>query len=71
MVELLWPGDAVPPAAQGDDQLLAGHRVAIVTNLPAHYRIPLFAGLARRLAAAGGSLRVFFLASACGRPAVA
>jgi glycosyltransferase involved in cell wall biosynthesis len=45
------------------DQLLTGQRVAIVTNLPAHYRIPLFTGLARRLEAAGGSLRVFFLAS--------
>ena len=56
-------------ATRGDDQILSGSRVAIVTNLPAHYRIPLFTGLARRLEASGGSLRVFFLASgASGRP---
>jgi glycosyltransferase involved in cell wall biosynthesis len=68
MVESLWPGDG-RSAAHGDDYALKGHRVAIVTNLPAHYRIPLFAGLARRLAAAGASLRVFFLATgAAGRP---
>jgi glycosyltransferase involved in cell wall biosynthesis len=68
VVELLWPGSA-PPAAHSEDEALTGHRVAIVTNLPAHYRIPLFTGLARRLGTAGASLRVFFLASdAAGRP---
>jgi glycosyltransferase involved in cell wall biosynthesis len=58
--------DSVAPegdAGGSRDNVLSGHRVAIVTNLPAHYRIPLFTKLARRLEAAGGSLRVFFLAS--------
>jgi len=50
-------------SARGDDEAFSGQRVAIVTNLPAHYRVPLFTGLARCLEAAGGSLRVFFLAS--------
>ena len=61
LVEFLWLGEEAPAAAQKDDQILNGHRIAIVTNLPAHYRIPLFTGLAQRLAGAGASLRVFFL----------
>jgi glycosyltransferase involved in cell wall biosynthesis len=69
IVESLWTGDAGPPRSQEEDEVLSGHRIAIVTNLPAHYRIPLFTGLARRLAAAGSSLRVLFLApAASGRP---
>ena len=55
------PGD--PPAAcRSRDAILAGHRIALVTNIPAHYRIPLFNALDRRLASAGASLRVLFLA---------
>jgi glycosyltransferase involved in cell wall biosynthesis len=50
------------------DETLAGVRAAVVTNLPAPYRTPLFAELHRRLAAAGASLRVFFLGAASGRP---
>jgi glycosyltransferase involved in cell wall biosynthesis len=69
VVELLWPDGTPAVVGHSEDEALSGHRVAIVTNLPAHYRIPLFTGLARRLAAAGASLRVFFLASdAAGRP---
>jgi glycosyltransferase involved in cell wall biosynthesis len=53
---------AVSAASRGNDDVLAGARIAIVTNQPAHYRIPLVNGLADRLAAVGASLRVFFLA---------
>lgn len=62
LLELLSrPGD--PPAAcRRRDGIFFGHRVAVVTNLPAHYRIPLLNGVASRLAAAGASLRIFFLA---------
>lgn len=60
IVESLWPGEESPAPSQNDDRILSGHRVAIVTNLPTHYRVPLFAGLSERLTASGASLRVFF-----------
>jgi glycosyltransferase involved in cell wall biosynthesis len=46
---------------RGDDALLADLRIAIVTNQPTHYRIPLFNGMAQRLASVGSTMRVFFL----------
>lgn len=51
-----------PSPSNGDDTLFEGHRVAIVTNVATHYRVPLFCGMARRLDAAGARLRVYFLA---------
>jgi glycosyltransferase involved in cell wall biosynthesis len=41
---------------------LAGARVAVITNIPIHYRVALFRTLSRRLAAAGASLHVCFTA---------
>ena len=64
MAELLaaLSGPDDPPAPCGaDPALLRGHAVAIVTNLPAAYRLPLFAGVGARLGRAGARLRVFFL----------
>ena len=64
LVEALWgPGDlpGAPAAGEGNADL-AGARVAILTNIPAHYRVPLFETLAARLEAAGAHLRVLFLA---------
>lgn len=59
-------GHEVP---RGADGILAGHRVAIVTNVPAPYRLGLFSRLQERLDGAGGALRVFFSASTqAGRP---
>jgi glycosyltransferase involved in cell wall biosynthesis len=59
-----------PPArCPPHDELLAGERIGLVTNLPAPYRIPLFNAMARRLHAVGATFRVFFLApSAQARP---
>jgi len=65
-VEGLWPPGVESWLGSGDDGVLEGHRVAVVSNLPAHYRIPLFAGISRRLEAVGGSLRVLFLRSSAG-----
>jgi glycosyltransferase involved in cell wall biosynthesis len=66
MAELIeaWslPDDSPSSCRDGDDIALNGHRVAIVTNLPAPYRIPLFEKLAVRLSRAGAALRIFFLA---------
>jgi glycosyltransferase involved in cell wall biosynthesis len=45
-----------------DDAVLAGERICVVTNIPAHYRLPLFHRIAQRAEAAGGSFRVLFLA---------
>jgi glycosyltransferase involved in cell wall biosynthesis len=66
--ELSDAGD--PPAACRDrDQIFAGHRVAIVTNLPAPYRLPLLSKMSGRLKHAGAELRVLFAGSrARGRP---
>jgi glycosyltransferase involved in cell wall biosynthesis len=64
MAELLAllsrPGDP-PVACRSRDAVFAGHRIALVTNIPAHYRIPLFNAVERRLRSAGASFRVFFL----------
>jgi glycosyltransferase involved in cell wall biosynthesis len=48
------------PVVYSDD-VLAGQRLAVVTNLPTHYRVALFNELAQRADAAGATLRVFFL----------
>jgi glycosyltransferase involved in cell wall biosynthesis len=58
--ELSDPGDA-PAGFREQDEILAGHRVAIVTNLPAPYRIPLLNKMAGRLGRVGAELRVFFM----------
>jgi glycosyltransferase involved in cell wall biosynthesis len=57
--ELSAPGDSPAPRC-ADGQLLEGHRVAIVTNYPTHYRVPLFNSIATRLSKAGATMRVFF-----------
>jgi glycosyltransferase involved in cell wall biosynthesis len=63
MAELL---DAVtepndPPASsRGPDREFAGRRVALVTNIPIHYRIPVLNRVATRVTAAGGEFRVLF-----------
>ena len=63
IVEDLGAGEPAS-ARRGDDSVLAGHRIAIVTNVPAHYRLPLFAALEGRLREAGAELRVFFASAA-------
>lgn len=45
------------------DSILAGHRVVILTNYPAHYRLPLFEQMSARLSKAGAHLHVIFLAA--------
>jgi len=61
VVELLGSAEDLPSSLRDDDEMFEGHRVAVITNVPTHYRVPLFAGMARRLAAAGGEFRVYFL----------
>ena len=61
LVESLWRPDDEPAHLEIDMRSLAGERVAVVTNLPAPYRLPLFARLDERLAEAGAAFRVFFL----------
>jgi glycosyltransferase involved in cell wall biosynthesis len=39
---------------------LVGKRVALVTNIPRPYRVPLFEALDRRITSEGGALKVFF-----------
>ena len=51
------PGGAAS-ARRGDDSVLAGHRVTLITNRITHYRVPLWNLLARRLEAAGCALHV-------------
>jgi glycosyltransferase involved in cell wall biosynthesis len=61
LVDSLWPADVKSATPGGDDNCLSGHRIAVLNKTPSHYRLPLFNGLAERVARAGGSLRVFFL----------
>ena len=62
-------GNASPSSMHQADDTLASARVAVVTNLPAPYRLPLFKETSDRLGAAGSVFRVFFLgAGENGRP---
>jgi len=61
LVDSLWPRDVEPATPDRDDSCLSGHRIVVLNKTPSHYRIPLFNGLAERVARAGGSLMVFFL----------
>jgi glycosyltransferase involved in cell wall biosynthesis len=61
LIQALSDPSDPPAACRGDDGLLAGHRVAIVTNLPAPYRLPLFTTISRLLTRGGAELRVFFM----------
>lgn len=61
--------DDDPPASlRTEDGPLAGERVAVVTNHPAPYRLPLFERINERLGGAGSTFHVYFLADdAAGR----
>jgi glycosyltransferase involved in cell wall biosynthesis len=65
-VEAMTPGDyGVARLRLPAD--LDGERVAIITNIPNHYRVPLFNALADRLKSQGASLLVLFLGRTYGR----
>ncbi len=67
--ELSGSGGGDSPHRRGDDEVFRGHRIALVTNLPTHYRVPLLNALAARIARGGGQLRVLFCAQdAASRP---
>ncbi len=61
LVEGLYRDEDPPASCSRNDSVLNGHRVGLITNFPAQYRIPLFGRLAERLATAGADFRVFFL----------
>lgn len=60
LVGELSAADDAPAPKCADAKLLEGQRVAIVTNYPTHYRVPLFNSMARRLSNVGAEMRVFF-----------
>jgi glycosyltransferase involved in cell wall biosynthesis len=62
LVESLSRADDRPAASRHVDGVLKGERIAIITNLPTHYRVPLFNALSERCRSAGAELRVLFLA---------
>lgn len=49
---------------RGVDEVFAGKRIAVVSNVPTHYRVPLWNLVSRRLRTAGGELLIFFSAGA-------
>jgi glycosyltransferase involved in cell wall biosynthesis len=51
---LLWPG-APAASLRPNDEILTSQRIVFVTNVPAPYRVELFAGVAARLESAGAS----------------
>jgi glycosyltransferase involved in cell wall biosynthesis len=61
LVDALSGTNDPPAARRHNDALFDGHRIGVVTNVPAPYRIPLFNCIARRLEATGAHFRVFFL----------
>ena len=52
-------GGVAPTRTEGS---LSGHRFAIVTNVPTHYRVALFNALTQRSSSVEAQLHVFFLA---------
>lgn len=62
LVEALGSPDDPPASSMRSGTSLGGERIAVVTNLPAPYRLPLFRGMHGRLTAEGAAFRVFFLA---------
>ncbi len=52
---------------RGADEVFMGRRIAVVTNIPTHYRVPLWNPVAEKVSAGGGHLRVLF---ASGGPGV-
>ena len=56
-------GGVASPIDEGGDEILAGERIVVVTNYPAHYRLPLFEAMARAARARWmPRCRVMFLA---------
>jgi glycosyltransferase involved in cell wall biosynthesis len=69
MAELLHRlsrGDDLQASLRHQDDLFDEQRIALVTNLPAPYRLPLFERMAERLTAGGAAFKVFFLSTAAG-----
>jgi hypothetical protein len=62
VVETLRQTTDPPASIRVEDAAFAGQRIAVVTNLPTHYRVPLSTRMATRLADAGATYRVLFLA---------
>jgi glycosyltransferase involved in cell wall biosynthesis len=62
LVEGLSENAGAPRSLRGNDEVFRGHRIGVVTNVPAHYRVPLLNAIASRLQAADGRFRVFFCA---------
>ena len=67
LVERLDPPDAPPASVRVSDELFADERIVVVTNVPAPYRVELFAQIAPRLEAAGARFDVVYQARAPAR----
>lgn len=62
LVETVADGKSYAASPRSHD-LLARHRVMVITNHPTHYRLPLFEAMARRLDELGAAFRVEFTGS--------
>ena len=60
LVERIGCG-AASPIDESHDSILTGERIVLITNYPAHYRLPLFRGMAERLALCGATMHAMFL----------
>ncbi len=67
LVEALGSPDDPPASTTRAGARLDGERIAVVTNVPAPYRLPLFRAMHERLAAEGATFRVLFLADSSER----
>ena len=69
IIQKLSEPDDPPAALRVRDEIFGGHKVAVVTNVPAPYRLPLLSRISKRLTHAGAECRVFFMGTkASGRP---
>ena len=69
LAEAIAPGEGVFATQRRADPMLSGHRVVLLTNYPAHHRLPLFSSMSERLLSVGAELNVVFLArQATSRP---
>lgn len=67
LLEMLSKSDDAPASLRMHDEVIARERVAIVTNIPAPYRLPLLSKVSERLQAVDATMRVFFLGNAPSR----
>jgi glycosyltransferase involved in cell wall biosynthesis len=64
LLDSLYESGDPPASCRVRDDVLNGQRIALITNIPTHYRVALLNGIAKRLNLAGATLTVLFTGGA-------